>query len=541
VTDPSSRSLTFSWVNLGSAGQPAWRISQVSGPQYSVTYAYGGDFNLSSVTLDPGAAPHLSRTTSFTYTTATGPLGAETGLLASITDPLSHVIRYTYTVNAGYDILYVATVTEPVSGGTTNTWTFSTVAIPGQNSVIVVSCTGLNLRIAVDSQLRKTAYVKNVDSNWVMNTYYDAANNVTQETQVDGFYYKTINYTYGPHGNVLTQSFAGFTGQTATSYFNSDKYFQKQSVTDPNGHTTSFDYFSNTDANPGNRGNVKLVQDARYGITGKQFTYTYNSYGQKASETNLNGVTTQYSYGTNGDTWGNLTQVIQDTGTGHLNRTTTMVYDVAGHPTSSTDPAGWTSTFVYNVLGQPTSATFPAANGQPSESLSYIYDANGRSHSVTDNRGTTTLAYESNSDRLSSSTDPVTGAISYTYNVFGQKLTMGLPGGGTWQYSYNTDNNNYQYFPQDKPDNVGLMPTRVTDDQGRPVDYTLGTMGNNPLVEIHTDQALDGNGNPTAYLRTLYTYDGTSTTTHGWLAQLTNRNLSIRMRQRIIRSRGFLW
>jgi hypothetical protein len=36
-------------------------------------------------------------------------------------------------------------------------------------------------------------------------------------------------------------------------------------------------------------------------------------------------------------------------------------------------------------------------------------------HSVTDNRGTTTLAYETASDRVSSVTDPVTGAVSYTY------------------------------------------------------------------------------------------------------------------------------
>jgi len=122
-------------------------------------------------------------------------------------------------------------------------------------------------------------------------------------------------------------------------------------------------------------GNVKWVRDARYGTTGAEFDYTYNSAGQKASETNLNGVTTLYSYG---DAWGNLTQVVQDPGTGHLNRTTQMSYDISGHVLSSIDPLSQTSQFSYNTLGQPVTALSPAKGTLPSETVSYTYGANGR-------------------------------------------------------------------------------------------------------------------------------------------------------------------
>ena len=83
VTDPSGRSLVFHWTNLGTSGQPAYRITQVDAPTdpatgqpvYRVVYNYYTDpsepnaandlYNLKSVTLDPDG---LSRTTTYTYT-----------------------------------------------------------------------------------------------------------------------------------------------------------------------------------------------------------------------------------------------------------------------------------------------------------------------------------------------------------------------------------------------------------------------------------------------------------------------------------------
>lgn len=132
---------------------------------------------------------------------------------------------------------------------------------------------------------------------------------------------------------------------------------------------------------------------------------------------------------TYGDSWGNLTQVVQDPGMGGLNRTTTMTYDAAGRVTSSTDPKSQSATFTFNGVGQPTEAAFP------DETIEYTYGANGRTETVTDDRGTTEITYETGNDRVASVEDPVTGTVGYTYRLTGERATMTLPNnGGTWTY-----------------------------------------------------------------------------------------------------------
>jgi len=52
--------------------------------------------------------------------------------------------------------------------------------------------------------------------------------------------------TYGPHGNVLTQSVKGFSNETmTTTYYNASQYFQKATVTDAAGYTLIRDSRSN--------------------------------------------------------------------------------------------------------------------------------------------------------------------------------------------------------------------------------------------------------------------------------------------------------
>ena len=149
VTDPSGRSLKFTWKNLNAVvdGNPAWRISKVEGPfdagnpvpgvTYAVTYDYYTDptssnaanelYNLRAVHLD---ADGINRTTTYAYT---GLLG-ETGLLASVTDPLGHATSYQYFDNGApqlyhghewhmpfsylslYKTVSVNVITEPPAG-----------------------------------------------------------------------------------------------------------------------------------------------------------------------------------------------------------------------------------------------------------------------------------------------------------------------------------------------------------------------------------------------------------------------------------------
>lgn len=520
VTDPSGRYLNIQWTDVDASAGVAWRITQVQGPfdpvttaaVYTVTYEYNSEFNLWKVHQDPAG---LNRVTTYTYHPML--VHSEPGLLASISNPLGHTVSYAYTLQSITNSLWVSSVTEPGSGGN-HVWTIT--GSYGDSSRPVVggasSNGGLSVTCVSDGQLRKIS----LSSDGTYYRYYqqyDSANNVTASNSGDGnapligqrtLYESTpatsVTATYGPHGNVITQSVSGFSGTTTTSYYNGSKYFQPASVTDPKGNVTNYDYFTSTDASVGNRGEVKWVRDARYATTGKQCSYTYNAYGQKLTETNLKDVLTQYTYGTSGASLGNLTQVVQDAGTGKLNRTSTVTYDAAGRALSSTDPKSQASSVIYNALGQPTQATLPG------ETVSYVYGANGRTESVTDGRGTTTPAYETGSDRVASVTDPVTGQTGYTYGLAGERLTISLPGGGTWTYELG-----WNMLPKDDPNSVGKMVWKLTDDGGRIVEYSQNVSG--VLREVRNNQ---GTG---TYMKTRYELDsGTGGATHGWTAQVKN-------------------
>ena len=536
VTDPSGRQILYTWTNLGTQAQPAWRITGAQGPAYSVAYTYNADFNLGSVTLDPGATAqgHLNRTTTYGYTSYSGYNGTETGLLASVTDQLNHSVSYTYQVSSITGTAWVRTITEPGSGGNV-VWTIGTTITYGSVpfGVSAGSNAGVGVNVAVDTQLRK-AWMAMGYAYLFQNTF-DSANNVTflhnaPSAFLPGQYITQINgtgafMTYGPHGNVLTQSptltpfYDPAKPHTTTSYYNASQYFQKQSVTDLNGRSSTFIVGTNLGVDPtgvlttgtGNKGSVLYIRDAGYAVSTspsyqKQFAYNYNSNGQKVQETNLNGVVTTYAYG---DQWGNLTQVVQDphvtSGDSHLARTTSMGYDSSGRVLQSTDPKGLISTFSYSSLGQPTSVSSPATVNTPAETISYAYGANGRTQTVSDNRGTTTMAYETGNDRVSSVTDPVTGTISYTYGPVGERATMTLPGGGVWNYSYDTT---FNMLGKDDPNSVSRMLNRITDDQGRAVDYWLDESGRPYLAR--TNQVFDASLNLVTYMQTAYTYDNTA-------------------------------
>ena len=108
VTDPSNRTLTFHWQNLGNNALPAWRIVQVDAPIdagtglpiYKLMYDYYTDanspnadnelYNLKTVHLDPDG---LNRTTAYTYTGVMGNRGSESSLPAFSCGAVFHIAR----------------------------------------------------------------------------------------------------------------------------------------------------------------------------------------------------------------------------------------------------------------------------------------------------------------------------------------------------------------------------------------------------------------------------------------------------------------
>jgi RHS repeat-associated protein len=621
VTDPSGRTLALQWANVANTTQPPqpplMRIVQIDGPQYSVVYDYDRSTgNLTSSTLDAaspsqyvsgnvvGASPHQNRTTTYTYSTASGKdynnnSESESGLLASVTDPLGEMVSYQYAApNYGYsgpgtgtpsageafatNSLWVSQISEPagVLPGTQtarfNVWTISGGQTLTQYGLVVsnqqlvgqtYTSGGIGFTVFPDQNLRfVTMLLGYINQSWYTRAVqYDSANNVTLNSELAfqpltrAGLDNTDCYTYSSHGNMLKHWKVVTGGQsdqnTADVYTYNDAsgYFQKKTATDMNGRVTKF--FVGTDQgvdpenpnsppNVGNRGNVLWVQDAGYSDPaspsyGQQYGYTYNNYGQKVTETNLKQVTTQYTYGGPTDygyqyndpnaALGDLTQVVQDIGSGHLNRTTTLTYDIAGHVIASQDPAGLQSSFTHNNLGQPTIAVFPNNGGIAGEVVDYHYDGNGRTNSVHDGRGTTVFTYEAGSNRVTSVTDPVTGTLSYTYLLNGERNTMTLPGGGVWTYAYAAGNQGMgagnTLIPKDDPNSVCMALAGITDDQGSLIQFWLETNGRPDRTWTNEAWTTTGNNPPVlaAYQECDYTYDQpASNNTHGWLKQLQN-------------------
>src|SRR5437764_576358 len=106
--------------------------------------------------------------------------------------------------------------------------------------------------------------------------------------------------------------------------------------------------------------------------------------------------------------------------------------------------------------------------------------------------------------------------VGYTYNVAGQRLTMSLPGGGTWSYTYSGPT-----LPKDDPNTAANGLATITDDQNRVVNYYLDTQAQ--PREVWSDQSFSG-GNLASYLRCAYTMDtnGDGSRTHRWIAEVQN-------------------
>lgn len=103
-------------------------------------------------------------------------------------------------------------------------------------------------------------------------------------------------------------------------------------------------------------------------------------------------------------------------------------------------------------------------------------------------------------------------AGGYTHTLSGERLTMSLPGGGSWSCAYLA-----QILPKDDPNSVSRMLQRITDDQGGRVDYVQDDMGF--IREAITNQSFDMSGSLVSYQKARYEVDsdgGVPPRSRGW-------------------------
>lgn len=308
----------------------------------------------------------------------------------------------------------------------------TTVSYPSGSSMVVTDPAGRTLTFT----LTGTHVTSVQDSASRSLTYsYDGAGDLTDVIDVGGGHWQ---FSYDSAHRMLTMRSPRYYGDTTTTptpvltnHYDSTGRIDQQ--TDPAGRLTSFDYTSI----PGStkvtdpKGNVTVdgYQD------GLLITVTAG-YGTSAA------ATWYYRYDPN--TLGRTTTFLPP------GYTTTATYDSAGNRTSETDGLNRTTSYTYNALDEVTSITEPKQiNGQPIITT-LAYDARGnllsRSAPLLDSTGTTTAtaltSYHHDDANhpgdLTSVTDPNGHTTTLSYDSVGDLASVTDPAGDKTSYGYDT-------------------------------------------------------------------------------------------------------
>ena len=426
------------------------RITQITdtlGNNY--LYGYDGNGNLATVTY-PGIATPAQYTYDSTnlYTGGTDSRGNPlpvtsydtSGRLQTVTNALNQTTSYAYDLTG-----QTTTVTYPPdANGNVGT---ATMVYDGYGDLLT----------STDPLGLTTTYT------------YDANHDLLSVTDPLGH---TNSYTYDVNGNRASATYPTTpTSHNTTSYTAYNAYGEPSQTTDPLGNITTFAYDSNfwpqltADAiGPAASFTFNANGTMAAGATGYDLTatpsaavtYTYDQYGNLASQTDALGRQTQYAYDTLGrqvtitaplpsgatpasDTTTNIYDALSNlTGVdAPLGRSTSNQYDANGNKIAVTDADGHTTSYQYDVLNRVTQVTYPTS---PATAMTYAYDFRNNVINTTDQAGHVAHNVYDLDGRLTSTTlaygTSQAASTSYTYYNDGRKATQTDPLGHTTAYNY---------------------------------------------------------------------------------------------------------
>ena len=326
---------------------------------------------------------------------------------------------------------------------------------------------------------------------------YDANGNLA----IAGTGSHAIGATWDSAHHMTELAVAGATGSSTATY---DSAGNPTTLTDPTGHSLTYDYNTAGD----------LMTAHQLAGTGT-VSYGLNSHGEVTTQTDPAGHVTTYGY----DSAGNLDSVTSQSGAdaslahddnGRLTGVTagpiasTYEYNAADQVTKITDALGHATTLAYDAVGNLTSRTDANAH-----TIAYAYDdANELSSVTTDAGAVTTYTYDAVGN-LATRIDPDGHTTTYTYDDANRLVGIDAPL-GHWELAY---------------DGFGNQTTTVTpsggtitnhfDDQDRlmSVTYSDGT----PSVSYVYDDGGLRTSMTDASGTTTYTYDD-----HNRLASVTH-------------------
>jgi len=389
---------------------------------------------------------------------------ANGGKLLSMEDQNGNTVSFQYDVNDN-----LTSITDAV-GRVTDIETDGAGRITG-----VTDPLGREATFAYDAN--NLTQVEDMAGNTFTYTY-DGNNNIISLTEPKGVY--TIEYDQGlwPYDYEIWVS--SITDPNGNEYQYGGE--RPTYVTDPRGNTTYYD----ADWSWPYYGDTKNITDA----LGKYVSYTYDDDRNKTEIRDKRGNITHYTYDANH----NVTSK-----TDPLENKWSYTYDANNNRISATNPRDVNTIYVYDGNNNLQSVTEKDPNGTTLSCVSYIYDTNGLTTSMTANGNSTTNSYDPNGN-LIQTTDPEYNITTFAYDAIGRKVSMTNDANVTTTYEY--DNLN-RITKITHPDSNYIQHTynccglsQKTDENGKTTDYEYDSLGR--LTKV-----TDANGNQTAY-----TYDG---------------------------------
>lgn len=490
--DPNNRKTTFGYdsnLNLAKITDPLGNVTNLT---------YNSIFKVTSITRVTNLSNQTGYTTSYTYnpsnTVSTDPNSHQwtyypdaKDRVVQETDPLGHQVNISYTGNsdvsqyvdgagsttsASYDINNNLTQVSPTATaqGRTPATIKTSFAAPGQ-PYLASSTT--------DSQGNCRAFA------------YDGAGNLVhvydgQASPCDGLTGGTeLTNTYQSEGG----SCGGINKELC-------------SVTDGNGHVTSYAYDSH--------GNLTTITPpSPLGAT----TIVPDSVSRVSSTTDGKGQRTTLSY----DALDRVTQILYNGATTCSSSSvcTTQVYDADGNLASRTDASG-TTTFTYDMQNRLIDKSLPdtsfACAGSSPLGITFAYDGVGNLTSYCDSGGSTAYSYDP-ADRVSGLAEPggscsgtVSLCTSFAYDGDNRPTWTTYPGGATMNLAYDPAGNLSSAIGKSS---TGTVLTSFT------YTFNLGTSDTRLAQTVaEADPVFTGT--------TTYTYD-----THNRLAKASNTNTTL--------------
>jgi RHS repeat-associated protein len=516
----SWQSITVTWKD-----QTKWKFTLLSGTTYqltqltnrmdqSVNFSWNTNRALTQVT--DAATSNVLLTLSY----------SSFGKLVTATDIYGRQINYSFSSVNNVAESMLQTVSQVVSSGTPNPpthWSYTYAADKGGqlNTITVPSPTGSGNSTATinyDSFGRVSSLV-DANGNQRVYTY----NSSTTQVQVkDASNNLALSWTQKFNAaNLDTGITDAASHSTTVGYGDPANPLKPTSITDRNGHVTS---------------------------------YTYDSFGNMLTATSARSMATTYTWDYTNFAAGRLMSIQE----GSKPATTFTYYEPSGliHTVTRPEPnngSGTTTTsFTYDSLGNVFTVVSPGNDSTSTITTSYNYTTDGaysqsakigQPLTITDNLGHSTHFRYDLQGRRASVTDPLGNETDFSYNLIGQSDTTTYPATGQTGTGHSHTANGYLY--------VGGPLTTVTsfdesNAQVRQVSYAHGPEGESLSVsgstesETYTYDAVyrlktlkDGNNNTTTYAYNTIGRLSSVTMPGGQVTQFTSYDNNGNLLQRI--------